>query len=180
MTQASELALHDKHLCKKLVLFFQRSNTLKKQRAIKTIFLLINYTVIGVINRSNFNPFKVISLSCHWAFQFNTSNNQSETLASVFYNLEINVRTLIRITICHGCQSVNPGPHLSACTLLKWTNYRSTSATLVRRGVIPNLALVIGTCAFLHSHWSIAGFEPRSTVPVQSVVPSLTLIVHND
>lgn len=98
----------------------------------------------------------------------------------MFYNLEINVRTLIRITICHGCQSVNPGPHLSACTLLKWTNYRSTSDTLVRRGVIPNLALVIGTCAFLHSHWSIAGFEPRSTVPVQSVVPSLTLIVPND
>lgn len=50
----------------------------------------------------------------------------------------------------------------------------------MRRGVISNLALVIGTCATLHSHWSFAGFEPRSTVPVQSVVPSLTLIVHND
>lgn len=119
-----------------------------------------------MINRSNFNPFKVISPSCHWAFQFNTSNNQSEILASVFYNLEINVRTLIRITICHGCQSVRPDPHLSACTLLKWTNYRSTSDTLVRRGVISNLALVIGTCATLHSHWYTARFEPRFTVPV--------------
>lgn len=50
----------------------------------------------------------------------------------------------------------------------------------MRRGVISNLALVIGTCATLHSHWSFTGFEPRSTVPVQSVVPSITFIVHND
>lgn len=50
----------------------------------------------------------------------------------------------------------------------------------MRRGVISNLALVIGTCATLHSHWYTARFEPRSTVPVQSVVPSITFIVHND
>lgn len=50
----------------------------------------------------------------------------------------------------------------------------------MRRGVISNLALVIGTRATLHSHWYTARFEPRFTVPVQSVVPSITFIVHND
>lgn len=40
MTQASELALHDKHLCKKLVLFFQRSNTLKKTKSYLNNFFI--------------------------------------------------------------------------------------------------------------------------------------------